>query len=57
MESICSELALYGSTNDCARTDAVFLPISEAISEVCNGTVSLMKTLHFFGIFVWYVGM
>ena len=37
MESIYTELALYGSTNKCARTDTVFLPISE----VCNGTVSL----------------
>ena len=40
MESIYIELALYGRKNECARTDAVFLPISE----VCNDTVSL-KTL------------
>ena len=39
MESIYAELALYGSKNECARTDAVFLPISE----VCDGTVSLIK--------------
>ena len=38
MESIYTELALYGSKNECARTDTVFLPISE----VCNGTVSLL---------------
>ena len=38
MESIYTELALYGSTNKCARTDTVFLPISE----VCNGTASLV---------------
>ena len=37
MESIYNELALYGSKNECARTDNVFSPISE----VCNGTVSL----------------
>ena len=37
MQSIYTELALYGSTNECARTDTVFLPISE----VCDGTVSL----------------
>ena len=37
MESICTELALYGSKNECARTDTVFLPISE----VCDDTVSL----------------
>ena len=37
MESIYTELALYGSKNECARTDTVFLPISE----VCDGTVSL----------------
>ena len=37
MESICTDLALYGSKNECSRTDTVFLPISE----VCNGTVSL----------------
>ena len=40
MESIYTELALFGSTNDCARTDSVYLPISE----VCNGTVSLQKS-------------
>ena len=38
MWSIYTELALYGSKNECARTDTVFLPISE----VCNGTVSLV---------------
>ena len=37
MESIYTELALYGSKNECARTDNVFSPISE----VCDGTVSL----------------
>ena len=37
MESIYTELALYGSKNECARTDTVFLPLSE----VCDGTVSL----------------
>ena len=39
MESIYTELALYGSKNECARTDNVFSPISE----VCDGTVSLVK--------------
>ena len=29
MESIFNELALYGSKNECARTDNVFSPISE----------------------------
>ena len=47
MESIYTKLALYGSTNECARTDAVFLPISE----VCDGTVSLAK-LRFILIFI-----
>ena len=37
MESIYTESALYGSRNECARTDTVFLPISE----VCDGMVSL----------------
>ena len=37
IESVYTELALYGSKNYCARTDTVFLPICE----VCNGTVSL----------------
>ena len=37
MGSIYTELALYGSQNECARTCAVCLPISE----VCNGTASL----------------
>ena len=39
MESIYTELALYGSKNECARTDTVLLPISE----VCDGTVSLTE--------------
>ena len=38
MQSIFTELALYGSKNECARTDNVFYPISE----VCDGMVSLM---------------
>ena len=37
MESTYTELALKGSKSECARTDTVFLPISE----VCNGMVSL----------------
>ena len=37
MESIYTELALYGSKNECARTDTVILPIYQ----VCDGTVSL----------------
>jgi hypothetical protein len=37
MESIYTKLALYGSKNECARTDTVFSPVSQ----VCNGTVSL----------------
>ena len=39
MESIYTELALYGSNNECARTHNVFFPIPE----VCNGTVALAK--------------
>ena len=39
MESIYAELALYGRTKKCARTDTVFLPISE----VSNGMVSLIQ--------------
>ena len=38
MESRYTELALYCTKNKCPRTDPVFLPISE----VCDGTVSLM---------------
>ena len=41
MESIYTELALYGSKNECARTDNVYFPISE----VCNGRVSLVNML------------
>ena len=37
MESLYTGLVLYGSQNECARTDTVFLPLSE----VCDGTVSL----------------
>ena len=39
MESIYTGLALYGSKNECARTDNVFF----LKSEVCDGMVSLMK--------------
>jgi hypothetical protein len=35
--SIFTELALYGSKNECARTENVFFPISE----YCSGRVSL----------------
>ena len=38
MECIYTELALYGSINECARNDNVFF----LISEVCDGTVSLV---------------
>ena len=37
MESIYTELALYSSKNECARTNTVFWPIAE----VCDGKVSL----------------
>ena len=39
MEIMYTELALYERTNLCARTDNIFSPISE----VCNGTVSLIS--------------
>ena len=42
MESIFTKLALYGSKNDCARTDNDFSPISE----VCDGTVCLVTFPH-----------
>ena len=41
MKSIYTKLALYGSQNECARTDNIFFPIFE----VCNGTVSLKVEL------------
>ena len=41
MESIYTDLALYGSINECARTNTVFLPISE----VCDIKVSLVMKL------------
>ena len=39
MKSIYPELAFYGGKIECARTDNAFIPSSE----VCDGTVSLMK--------------
>ena len=45
MESIYTELALYGSKNECARTDNVF----SLISEVCDGTVSLNQSSSYNG--------
>ena len=41
MESVYTELSLNGSKNECAKSDTVFLPISE----FCNGTVSLCSWL------------
>ena len=50
MESIYSELTLYGIKNECERTDNVLFPISE----FCDGTVSLLKvqieTMNGFGM-------
>ena len=40
MESIYPDLALCGRTNECARTDTVFFPISE----VSKRTVSLLMS-------------
>ena len=39
MQSIYTELALYRSKNECAWNDNVVF----SISEVCDGTVSLIK--------------
>ena len=39
MRNIYAELALHGIKNECARTNTVFLPISE----VCDGMVSLNR--------------
>ena len=43
IENIYTELALYGSKDESARTDNVSIPISE----VCNGMVSLKKSSSF----------
>ena len=34
MESLNPEFALFGSKNECARTDTVFFPLSEVITWV-----------------------
>ena len=39
MESIYTELALYGNKKECASADNVYIPISE----VCYGMVSLYR--------------
>ena len=41
MEITYTELALYRSQNECAKTDNIFSPISE----FCDGTVSLRLRL------------
>ena len=46
MKSIYTELALYDNKKQCARTDTVFL----TISEVCNGTVSLIDASMFLSL-------
>ena len=43
MESIYTELAFYGSKNKCARTDNVYV----SITEVCDGMVSLIKCVSY----------
>ena len=48
MESIYAVLTLYGSTNLCATTETVFLPISE----VCDGTVP-PSNVQLFKVFFW----
>ena len=53
MDSICTELALYGTKNECARTDNVFSPISE----VCNGTVSLKRYHVLFPLILFQQGV
>ena len=44
---IYPELALCGAKIECARTDNAFFPISE----VCNGTVSIMQLIVFVPLF------
>ena len=41
MESTYNELAVYGSQNECAKTDNIFI----SISEFYNGVVSLVELL------------
>ena len=53
MESIYTELVLKGSKNVRARTDTVFLPISE----VCAGTVSLIFSSSFFLYFLFCISV
>ena len=55
MESIYTELALYGTKNECARTDNVF----SQISEICDGTVSLsiFVFLHFYSLYFCIFGI
>ena len=43
MESKYTELTCYGSKNECARTDTVFIPITE----VRDGTVSLGNSFQY----------
>ena len=50
MESIFTELAVYGSKNECARTDNVFSPIAE----VCDGTVSLRYKNSFLTLSIYF---
>ena len=53
MESIHTELAHYGSKNECARTDTDFLPISE----ICDGTVSLFRIFKMYSISMDILGI
>ena len=46
MESIYTELAFYGITNECARTDNIISPVSK----ICDGTVSLIVTPYYKGV-------
>ena len=53
MESTYTELALNDSKNESARTDTVFLPISE----VCNETVSLWRLSNYAPVPVLYLAV
>ena len=48
MESIYANLALSGSTNECARTDTVFFPISQVYTRGVTLVLLVQKLQQFY---------
>ena len=53
MESLNTELALYGSKTECAGTDKVFIPLSEVSTRALTLVINILNTERFLIIDNW----